>query len=86
MSSMLTLSLIHILGMLADRMSVNIEMPSSSSLKLLAPNKDVYKRQAQDNPSEYKDLMVRVAGYSALFTPLDKALQDDIIERTEHAV
>ncbi len=41
---------------------------------------------AQENPSEYKDLMVRVAGYSALFTPLDKALQDDIIERTEHAV
>ena len=43
-------------------------------------------KAAQDNPSEYKDLMVRVAGYSALFTPLDKALQDDIIERTEHAV
>ena len=29
--------------------------------------------------------MVRVAGYSALFTPLDKALQDDIIARTEHS-
>ncbi|MDL2236241.1 formate C-acetyltransferase/glycerol dehydratase family glycyl radical enzyme [Christensenellaceae bacterium OttesenSCG-928-K19] len=43
-------------------------------------------KSAQASPSEYKDLMVRVAGYSALFTPLDKALQDDIIERTEHAV
>lgn len=43
-------------------------------------------KSAQENPSEYKDLMVRVAGYSALFTPLDKALQDDIIERTEHAI
>ena len=37
------------------------------------------------HPEEYKDLMVRVAGYSALFTPLDKALQDDIIARTEHS-
>ncbi len=42
--------------------------------------------KAQERPQEYKDLMVRVAGYSALFTPLDKALQDDIIDRTEHAV
>ena len=40
---------------------------------------------AQDHPEEYKDLMVRVAGYSALFTPLDKDLQDDIIARTEHS-
>jgi formate C-acetyltransferase len=43
-------------------------------------------KKAQEKPQQYKDLMVRVAGYSALFTPLDKALQDDIIERTEHTV
>ena len=42
-------------------------------------------KAAQVHPEEYKDLMVRVAGYSALFTPLDKALQDDIIARTEHS-
>lgn len=42
-------------------------------------------KAAQEHPAEYKDLMVRVAGYSALFTPLDKALQDDIIARTEHS-
>lgn len=42
-------------------------------------------KAAQERPGEYKDLMVRVAGYSALFTPLDKALQDDIIARTEHS-
>ena len=42
-------------------------------------------KAAQEHPDEYKDLMVRVAGYSALFTPLDKALQDDIIARTEHS-
>jgi pyruvate formate-lyase/glycerol dehydratase family glycyl radical enzyme len=39
---------------------------------------------AQQHPEEYKDLVVRVAGYSALFVTLDKATQDDIILRTEH--
>ena len=39
---------------------------------------------AQQHPEEYKDLVVRVAGYSALFVTLDKATQDDIIQRTEH--
>lgn len=38
---------------------------------------------AQDNPNEYKNLIVRVAGYSDYFNNLDKALQDEIIERTE---
>ncbi|MCF0120278.1 MAG: formate C-acetyltransferase/glycerol dehydratase family glycyl radical enzyme, partial [Oscillospiraceae bacterium] len=37
---------------------------------------------AQKNPEDYKDLLVRVAGYSAYFVELDKALQDDIIGRT----
>lgn len=38
---------------------------------------------AQANPSEYRDLIVRVAGYSDHFRNLSKALQDEIIERTE---
>ncbi len=38
---------------------------------------------AQKNPEKYKSLVVRVAGYSALFTTLSKSLQDDIINRTE---
>lgn len=37
---------------------------------------------AQKNPEQYRDLVVRVAGYSALFVTLDKATQDDIIDRT----
>jgi formate C-acetyltransferase len=41
---------------------------------------------AQANPEEFKDLVVRVAGYSALFVTLDKATQDDIIQRTEHEI
>lgn len=40
-------------------------------------------RDAQKHPENYKNLIVRVAGYSALFTTLSKSLQDDIIERTE---
>ena len=38
---------------------------------------------AQKHPENYKSLVVRVAGYSALFTTLSKSLQDDIINRTE---
>ena len=39
---------------------------------------------AQKHPEKYRDLVVRVAGYSALFVTLDKATQDDIIRRTVH--
>ncbi|WP_326910841.1 trans-4-hydroxy-L-proline dehydratase [Sedimentibacter sp. MB31-C6] len=38
---------------------------------------------AQKNPDDYKDLIVRVAGYSDHFNNLEKALQDEIIDRTE---
>ncbi len=40
---------------------------------------------AQNNPEEYKDLIVRVAGYSDFFRNLSKPLQDEIIERTEQS-
>jgi len=38
---------------------------------------------AQKHPEKYRTLVVRVAGYSALFTTLSRSLQDDIISRTE---
>lgn len=41
-------------------------------------------KDAQKNPSKYPSLTVRVAGYSALFTALDKKVQDDIIDRTKY--
>lgn len=41
--------------------------------------------QAQKNPEEYGHLIVRVGGFSARFTSLDKKLQDDIITRYRHA-
>jgi pyruvate formate-lyase/glycerol dehydratase family glycyl radical enzyme len=40
-------------------------------------------RRAQKNPDKYRDLLVRVATYSAYFVDLPKELQDDIIARTE---
>jgi len=38
---------------------------------------------AQEHPEQFRDLVVRVSGYSALFTDLGKPLQDEIIARTE---
>jgi formate C-acetyltransferase len=38
--------------------------------------------RAQEHPDEYRSLVIRVAGYSAFFTTLGKAVQDDIIGRT----
>lgn len=41
---------------------------------------------AQANPEKHRDLIVRVAGYSAFFNVLSKQTQDDIIERTEQTL
>ena len=41
-------------------------------------------RHAQEHPEEHRDLIVRVAGYSDYFCDLGRALQDEIIARTEH--
>jgi formate C-acetyltransferase len=41
-------------------------------------------REAQKNPAKYRDLIVRVAGYSDYFVDLSAELQDEIIRRTEH--
>ncbi|MHA2603107.1 MAG: glycine radical domain-containing protein, partial [Candidatus Thorarchaeota archaeon SMTZ1-83] len=39
--------------------------------------------EAQQKPEEYRDLIVRVAGYSDYFVNIGKALQNEIIARTE---
>ena len=41
-------------------------------------------KKAQEKPCEYKDLIVRVAGFSAYFTRLDEGVQNEIIKRTEY--
>ena len=42
-------------------------------------------RAAQERPEEYQDLIVRVAGYSARFVDLSRAMQDEFIARTEQS-
>ncbi|MDK2822018.1 MAG: hypothetical protein PWQ67_2686 [Clostridia bacterium] len=58
-----------------------------ASLKLMHVQFNVVSaddlRKAQQDPENNRDLMVRVAGYSAMFVDLDKKMQDDIIDRTE---
>lgn len=41
---------------------------------------------AQEHPERHQDLIVRVAGYSAMFVELARGIQDDIINRTEHVL
>ncbi len=43
-------------------------------------------REAQKHPEQYRNLIVRVAGYSAHFTELNRSIQEEIIHRTEHAM
>ncbi|MBN2239522.1 MAG: hypothetical protein JW712_07095, partial [Dehalococcoidales bacterium] len=41
---------------------------------------------AQENPDQYRNLLVRVAGFSAYFVNLPRALQDEIISRTDQVI
>ncbi|MBR3275090.1 MAG: hypothetical protein IKG08_00565 [Eubacterium sp.] len=43
-------------------------------------------KEAQEKPDKYKNLIVRIAGFSAAFVEMSKAVQDDFISRTEHAL
>jgi len=43
-------------------------------------------KAAQANPEEYRDLVVRIAGFSAYFVELTKAGQDDVIRRNENMI
>lgn len=67
-------NLISLIDTYVQRKGMHSQFTVASKETLLA---------AQANPAEYKDLLVRVAGYSAYFVELSKQLQDDIIGRTE---
>jgi pyruvate-formate lyase len=41
---------------------------------------------AQDRPEDHRDLIVRVSGYSAHFTDLERVVQDELISRMEHTL
>lgn len=59
-----------------------------SDLRLWHLQFNIINRQtlldAQKNPDQYRNLLVRIAGYSAYFTDLSADLQNDLIERTAH--
>jgi 4-hydroxyphenylacetate decarboxylase large subunit len=41
-------------------------------------------RDAQQNPDNYRDLMVRVAGFTQYWVEIGKPIQDEVIARTEY--
>ena len=43
-------------------------------------------RDAQERPERYRDLLVRVAGYSDYFVHLNRNMQEEVIQRTEHSL
>jgi formate C-acetyltransferase len=43
-------------------------------------------RDAQKNPADYTNLLIRITGYNAYFDTIGRALQEEVIARTEHAV
>jgi formate C-acetyltransferase len=43
-------------------------------------------KDAQKNPEQYSNLVVRVSGYNANFVELDQFVQDAVIKRTEHSL
>ncbi|MNI40125.1 4-hydroxyphenylacetate decarboxylase large subunit [compost metagenome] len=61
-----------------------------SDLRLWHLQFNIINRQtlldAQREPEQYRNLLVRIAGYSAYFTDLSEDLQNDLIRRTEHTV
>ncbi len=67
-------NLIHFIDeyMAKNAMHVQFNIMSTATMKA-----------AQKNPENYKDMLVRVAGYSAYFVELGKPLQKDLIQRTE---
>ena len=65
---------IALLDMIIDKKLMHSQFNVITREQLLA---------AQEDPEKYKHLLIRVAGYSAYFVDLGKALQRDIIERTE---
>jgi formate C-acetyltransferase len=54
-------------------------------LQVNVVDKETLKR-AQINPSEYRDLVVRIGGYSDYFTRLSPQMQEEVISRTEHTL
>ena len=57
-------------------------LPFARAVPLLLVTRDMLQA-AQQHPEDYRDLIVRVSGYSAHFTDLEQVVQDDIIACAE---
>ncbi len=53
-------------------------------VQINATSREVLKA-AMEHPEQYGNLVVRVSGFSALFTRLERSVQEDILARTEHS-
>jgi formate C-acetyltransferase len=73
-------------GRLASFVRTFLELPCTTTLQLNMIDRDTLLA-ARANPTDpqYRTLLVRVWGFSAVFVALDPALQQHVIERTEHA-
>ncbi len=58
-------------------------MQGGQEVQINCISRDTLKN-AMENPDEYSDLVVRVSGFSAVYTTLSAPIQMDILERTEH--
>ena len=54
-------------------------------LQINVVDKETLKK-AKQNPEEYRDLIVRIGGYSDYFTKISPEMQDELILRTEHKI
>ena len=64
-----------------------LKMPCTATLQLNVIDRDtLLKARANPDAPEYRTLIVRVWGFSAVFVDLPSALQDHVLGRTEHAI
>jgi formate C-acetyltransferase len=72
---------------LAALLDTFMRMPSTATLQLNVLDGETLRR-AQENPTapEYRTLLVRVWGFSAVFVDLPRALQDHVLARTAHGM
>jgi len=62
-----------------------LKMPCTATLQMNVIDRDtLLKARANPESSEYRTLIVRVWGFSAVFVELDPALQEHVLSRTEH--
>ena len=68
---------------LNDMAGLNVTIDGTYPIDL-SDNLEELLEKARENPEEYRDLVVRIGGYSDYFTRIPKRLQDDVIARSQN--